>query len=96
MSADGRTSLIGGLSVAPTSGEFSVSVPGEGADTIDGDALLTTAYVGLSFQQNENVALRLGLRLDRYDADDDGRVVFGIAGGDKTTTSAFVGLRVGF
>jgi hypothetical protein len=102
VSADGRTKLIGGASIAPTSGEFTATASGLGDDddddssSIDGDALLTSAYVGLSLQQNETTELRMGVRVDHFDGDIDEDGGAGIAGGSVTSTSAFIGMRVQF
>jgi len=98
VSADGSLKLIGGASLAPTSGEFTFSSDfADAEESIDGDALLSAAYLGLSFQQNETTELRAGLRVDRFDGDlDNDAEELGIAGGDMTTTTAFAGLRISF
>lgn len=95
ISADGRLKLIGGASVAPTTGDFTVTTNGSSSGDIDGDALLSAGYLGLSLQRSERMEFHGGLRVDRFNSDIEGDS-FGIAGGDVSTTTAFVGLRVSF
>lgn len=98
VSPDDRLSLIGGASLAATSGEFALSASSEGT-SVDGSALLSAAYVGVSVQRNESTEFRAGLRLDKFDSDVEGEgegESFGIAGGNVSTTTAFVGLRISF
>ncbi|MBA3910933.1 MAG: hypothetical protein C0524_13925 [Rhodobacter sp.] len=95
ISADGRLTLIGGGSVAPTNGDFELGPSGSSGITLDGSALLSSAYLGLSMQRNETTALRMGVRVDRFDGKVDGGG-FGILDEAATTTSAFVGLNIQF
>jgi opacity protein-like surface antigen len=101
VSEDGRTKLIGGISLAPTKGDFNITTPIlPGGQDIDGDALLTTVYLGMSMQQTENTELRFGLRVERFDGEAneffDSGDSFGIINEPLTTPIAFVGMRVEF
>lgn len=103
VSKDGRIKLIGGASVAPTRGTYTLSSRGfidlgmgvtGGSTSVDedGEAVFSSAYLGLSYQRSETSELRFGLRADRFDGDTD---VIGDAN-DLTSTTAFVGLRIQF
>lgn len=106
VSADGRTKLIGGASVAPTTGDFDFSTsqtpPGGPretfSDSADGDALLSAAYLGLSMQRGDTAEWRMGLRLDNIDTDIDGSSGdgIGLVNDSILTTTVFVGLKIQF
>ena len=97
LSEDGRLTMIGGLSLAPTSGDFETKINGRSVEEGSGSALLTSGYIGMEMQQTETMTLRGGLRIDDFDGDPDGTDAgFGILGGDATTTTAFVGMKIQF
>ncbi len=106
VSADGRTKLIAGASLAPTTGDIDISSSiresGSPAERIseseDADALLSSAYIGLSMQRSDTTDWRMGLRIDNIDTDVDGAGSegIGIINESVMSTSLFVGLRIQF
>ncbi|MCX7286374.1 MAG: hypothetical protein NTW20_02115 [Rhodobacterales bacterium] len=106
VSADGRMKLIAGASLAPTTGDIDVSVDasnGMGMSERDGqsvnaDALVSSAYLGLSMQRSDTSDWRMGLRIDNIDTDVEGAGSEGVGliNDSVMSTSLFVGLRIEF
>lgn len=105
VSKDGRLSAIGGASLAKTFGDFGgraylEAPPDPTIDkygSVDGSAIISSVYLGLSYQKTDSLSLSLGLRHDRFKGSIDGNGDgFGITGDDAVTNTVFAGMSIQF
>lgn len=101
VSSNGRTKLIGGLSIGKTFGSTDSQQlgnangnPVDKLGSTDASAVMKSAYLGLSFQTNERQEWRFGVRTDRLSVSYD--EFGGILADNAEENSIFVGMKMQF
>ncbi len=102
-------SLIAGASVAPMYGNYTHDKGIEAYDGLDsfatnfsdtdrGMLLMTSAYLGMAYDFSTDSTLRVGVRADKFDADEVDTFGGDVPGlfEDTLTTTAFVGVDIRF